>query len=132
MTGTEHPHVHLLREAYDAFGKGDFAALDAAFAEDVRWHEPGHNQLSGTYDGRAAVYDQFRRVFEITEGSFRADPQVIFADDAHGMVLVQISGSRGVRTLEAMSAQIVRFAGGRIAEVWNAHTDQDTMDELVA
>jgi ketosteroid isomerase-like protein len=129
---SEHPHLPLLRTAYDAFAKGDFAALDEAFAEDARWHEPGHNQVSGTYEGRAAVYDLFRRVFEITEGSFRADPQVVFADDAHGMVLVQLSGSRGVRPLEVMSAQIVRFAGGRIAEAWNAHTDQDTIDELFA
>ena len=128
----EHPHVHLLRDAYEAFAKGDFPALDAAFAEDVRWHEPGHNQVSGTHDGRPAVYDLFRRTFEISEGSFRADPQAVFADDAHGMVLVQLSGSRTGRTYEVMSAQIVRFAGGRIAEAWNAHTDQDAMDQLFA
>ncbi|MGR7026454.1 nuclear transport factor 2 family protein [Geodermatophilus sp. URMC 62] len=132
MTGSTHPHVQLLRDAYDAFAKGDFAALDAAFAEDVRWHEPGHNQLSGTHEGRPAVYDLFRRVFEITGGSFRADPQAVFADDTHGMVLVHLSGARDGRTHEVLSAQIVRFAGGRVAEAWNAHTDPDTMDRLLA
>ena len=126
----EHPNVQRIRDGYDAFGKGDFAALDELFAEDLRWHEPGHNQLSGTHDGRTTVYDVFRRVFEITEGSFRAEAQAVFADDTHGMVLARISGSRAGRQREAMSAQIMRFADGQVAEVWNAHTDQDALDEL--
>lgn len=127
---SDHPDVRLLRNAYDAFAEGDFAALDAAFAEDVLRHEPGHSQISGSYDGRPAVHDFFRRVFEITGGTLRADPQVVFTDDTHGMVLVHLSGARGGRTYEVMSAQIVRFAGSRVTEAWNAHTDPDTMDEL--
>jgi hypothetical protein len=68
----EHPHVTLIRGAYAAFAKGDLDALDDVFAEDIRWHEPGRNQLSGTYDGRTAVYELFGRLMEVTEGSFRS------------------------------------------------------------
>ena len=33
---TEHPNVTRMREGYAAFGKGDLAALDELFAEDIR------------------------------------------------------------------------------------------------
>ncbi len=37
---SEHPDVARLRDGYTAFGKGDFAALDDLFAEDIRWTLP--------------------------------------------------------------------------------------------
>jgi len=129
---SEHPNVARLRDGYAAFAKGDFAALDDLFGENVRWHEPGHHQLSGTHEGRTAVYNHFRRVFELTDGTFRAEPQVFFADDNHGMALLRVSGSRGDRPFEVLSTQVLRFADGRAVEVWIAHTDPDVMDEAFA
>ncbi len=129
---SEHPNTARLRDGYAAFARGDFAALDELFAEDVRWHEPGHHQLSGTHHGRAEVYDHFRRVFELTDGTFRAEPQVFFADDDHGMVLLRLSGSRGERSFEVLSTQVLRFSGGRATEVWIAHTAPDVMDDAFA
>jgi uncharacterized protein len=65
---TEHPNVARIRDGYAAFGKGDFAALDQLFADDLLWHERGRNQLAGEYRGREAVYGFFARLMEITGG----------------------------------------------------------------
>jgi hypothetical protein len=67
----EHPNVVRIRDGYAAFAKGDFAALNNLFAEDLLWHDAGRNQTSGEYRGREAVYGFFGKLMEITEGSFR-------------------------------------------------------------
>ncbi len=37
---TEHPNVARIKDGYAAFAKGDFAALNDLFAEDLLWHPP--------------------------------------------------------------------------------------------
>lgn len=50
---SEHSNVDLLRRGYDAFGKGDMDTLRDLLAENIVWHVPGSNILSGDYEGRA-------------------------------------------------------------------------------
>jgi len=83
----EHSNVARIKDGYAAFAKGDFAVLNDLFAEDILWHEPGQNQLSGVYRGRDAVYGFFGRLMELTEGSIRVDLNTVFADDDHGVAL---------------------------------------------
>jgi ketosteroid isomerase-like protein len=42
----EHPNVAPVRDMFAASAKGDLAALNDVFAEDLVWHEGGRNQLS--------------------------------------------------------------------------------------
>ena len=54
---TDHPHIELFRRTYAAFTTGDMDALAEVFAEDVVWHTPGRNPLSGDYEGRDATFN---------------------------------------------------------------------------
>ena len=128
---SEHPHVALLREGYEAFDKGDYAALDELFAEDIRWHEPGRNQLSGTYEGRTAVYELFGRLMELTEGSYHKELRALLADDSNGVGIVDVRAHRGDRSYSVRSAHHFRFSGDRITEFWEATTDQYAIDEVM-
>ena len=38
------------------------------FAEDIRWHLPRRNLLTGAHEGVAQVLEAFGRVFELSEG----------------------------------------------------------------
>jgi ketosteroid isomerase-like protein len=127
---SEHPHVTLLRGAYEAFGKGDIAVLDDVLAEDIRWHEPGRNQLSGTYEGRAAVYEMFGRLMEITEGSFRVELRTVLADDDHAVSVVDVSARRGENSFSVMNTHVSRFSGDRVAEFWETSGDQYAVDAV--
>ncbi len=51
-----HPNEDLVRSGYAAFATGDMATLDELFADDIAWHAPGRNQLSGDYVGKEAVF----------------------------------------------------------------------------
>jgi len=126
----EHPNITRVRAGYDAFSKGDFAALDALFAADIRWHEPGRNQLAGDYEGRAAVYGMFGRLMEITENSFRIDLRSVLADDDTAVAVVEMSARRGNTSFEVLNAHVFRFAGEQVAEFWETSGDQHAVDAV--
>jgi len=127
----EHPNVARIRDGYTAYAKGDMAILNDLFAEDLQWHEAGRNQVSGEYRGRDAVFGLLGKLFEITEGSLRIDLHAVFADDEHGVALVTVSGSRGGRSLKVTGVHVTHLRDGKVAEFWNANTDQYAVDEFL-
>jgi uncharacterized protein len=127
---SDHPNVARIRAGYEAFAKGDFAALDDLFAEDIRWTEPGRNQLAGTYQGRSAVYELFGRLMEVTEGSFRIELRAVLADDEHGVAVAATTARRGVHSFAVTSAHVLRFDGDRITEFQELTGDQYAVDEV--
>jgi ketosteroid isomerase-like protein len=126
----EHPNVTRVRGGYDAFSKGDFAALDELFAADIRWHEPAGNQLSGDYQGRIAVYEFFGRLAAHTENSLRIDLRSVLADDETAVAIVEISARRGERSFQVTNAHIFRFEGDQVAEFWETSGDQHAVDAV--
>jgi uncharacterized protein len=127
----DHPNAARIRDGYTAFAKGDFAALNDLFAEDLLWYVGGRNQLSGEYRGRDAVYGFFGKLMEVTEGSFHLDLHAVFADDEHAVALVIGTASRGGRSIEANEAHVFHLRDGKVVEFWDASTDQYAFDELI-
>jgi len=70
------------------------ATVGRLLADDVVWHSPGKNALTGDYTGIPAVLALFGRTFELTGGTFCTEVHDNVANDAHGVALVTISGSR--------------------------------------
>lgn len=126
----EHPNVERLRDAYTAFAKGDLAAFDELWTDDITWHIPGRSQLAGTYEGRPAIFELFGRLIELTDGTFRAEPRALVADDEWGFAVVGLSAHRGARSLETMDVHTVRLVDGRMAEFWTTSTDPYATDEF--
>lgn len=121
-----------MREGYEAFAKSDLATLTEQWRSDIRWHEPGSSPISGDYEGPQAVFAMFGRLMEMTENSFRAEPVLLCADDEHGTALVRLTAHRGDRHLDTLVAQVVRFDGdGKLAEFWNAPTDQPVLERFL-
>ena len=60
---TEHPNVELTRRGYDAFAKGDLAALSELLADDVTWHVRGVGLSAATTTGgtRCSLFRQAGR-----------------------------------------------------------------------
>jgi hypothetical protein len=126
----EHPNVARLREGYAAFSKGDFAALNELFAEDVLWHVGGRNQFARDYRGRDDVYGLFGKMMETTGGTFGIDVHAILADDEHGVAIVISRGSANGHTVEIKEAHVFHLHDGKVVEFWDASTDQYSGDEL--
>ncbi|MGY1781772.1 nuclear transport factor 2 family protein [Geodermatophilus sp. SYSU D01036] len=129
---SDHANATRMREGYDAYAKGDLAALTELMREDIRWHEPGDGPLSGDHEGPQAVFAMFARSMELTENSLRVEPVQVCADDEHGVALVRFLAHRGDRHLDTLVAQVFRFGGdGRVAEFWNAPTQPQVMEDFL-
>jgi uncharacterized protein len=127
----EHSNVARIRDGYAAFAKGDFAVLTDLFADDLVWHVGGRSQLAGEYRGRDAVFAFFGKIMEVTEGTFHLDVHAVLADDEHAVALVFGTASRGGRTSTDMAAHVFHMRDGKVAEYWDATTDQYAFDELI-
>lgn len=125
-----HPNESLVRDGYDAFSKGDLDALRELFADGVKWHVPGRNQLAGDYEGQEAVFGLFAKLVQETEGTFKLEVHDILANDEHAVVLANATAERGGRSLESRDAHVMHIVDGKVTEFWNQPSDQHAVDEF--
>ena len=126
----DHPNVDLLRKGYDAFARGDMDTLRGLFAEDIVWHVPGNNIISGDYEGHDAVFGFFGKLMEETGGNFRQEIHDILANDTHGVVLVDAHAERAGKTFETHSVHVLHVDNGQVTEFWNFIEDTSKSDEF--
>ena len=126
----EHPNAALLRKGYEAFARGDIAALTDMFAEDMVWHVPGNNLISGEHKGRDAVFAVFAKTMELTGGTFKIDLHDIVANDEHTVSLTRAAASRQGKQLDLRGADIYHIRNGKVTEWWSFTEDQRLDDEF--
>jgi ketosteroid isomerase-like protein len=129
---SEHPNAAVLRRAYEAFVRGDFAVLGEVFAPDITWHVPGRSQVAGAHRGREAVFAYFGQLMALTGGTFKAEPRDIAASDAHAYSLEHLTGERAGKTLDVDLALVVSVRDGQIIEARDFFSDQTAWDEFWA
>jgi ketosteroid isomerase-like protein len=127
---TEHQNASVLRRAYEAFARGDFAALSELLADDVVWHVPGRSLVSGSHHGREALLGYFGRLMELSGGTFKAEPHDILANDRHVVSLEHLTAQREGKLLDVELALVVRVGDGRIVEARDYFSDQNAWDEF--
>ncbi|MGL4541306.1 MAG: nuclear transport factor 2 family protein, partial [Polymorphobacter sp.] len=59
FTDRDHPNALLLKAAHEAFQKGEIEALFELMTDDITWHMPGNNALTGDFVGREAILGSF-------------------------------------------------------------------------
>jgi len=122
---TEHPNVELSRRGYDAFAKGDLAALTELIADDVVWHVRGLGPLNGDYHGRDQVFGFFGQLAQETGGTFRLDVHDILANDEHSVALCTLSATRGGKSIQVQVANVSHNRDGQVTEFWGATADPE-------
>ncbi len=126
----EHPNVALLRRGYEAFGKGDMATITDLFAEDVVWHLPGNNPISGDHKGRDAVFAVFAKVAELTGGTFKIELHDALANDQHAVALTRATASRQGKQINVLESAIYHVRNGKVTEFWSFSQDQRLNEEF--
>jgi len=126
----EHPNATLVRKGYEAFAKGDVAALTQLFSEALVWHVPGRSPISGEYRGRDAVFALFARTAQLSGGTFRVDLHDVLANDEHTVALVRESASRQGKQLDSRETHIFHISNGKVTEFWGFSEDQRIQDEF--
>jgi ketosteroid isomerase-like protein len=127
----EHPTAARVREALEAFNRGDFETLGTFLADDVVWHVGGSHELSGDYRGRDAALAYCAEAFALAGGTLHGEPFEILVSERHAGVFNRITGKRNGRMFDGVFAQAIRFDdNGRWAEYWALADEQDEVDDF--
>jgi ketosteroid isomerase-like protein len=123
--------AELVRRGYEAFIAGDMEWLNEHLHENVVWHVPGNNLMSGDYRGREDVLAFFARSVQIALPEF--DIHDIVASDDHVVALSTIRWRRNDNneTFEDRLGQVFHLEGGHVLEVWTMGEDLAGFDRFL-
>lgn len=99
--------------------------------DDVFWAIAGSTEISGFHRGPAAVVDVFRRMRELTGGTFRpagTDTADYLVGGDHIAILDRYVATRPGRSLDSHEAWVVHLADGRVSECFHYFSDQAAFD----
>jgi ketosteroid isomerase-like protein len=99
----------------------------ASIAENIVWHVPGHNPVSGDYDG----YEEYTqlmpsRMSPLTRWDFELGDIMVNGDSV--MTTFRLSGERKGITIDIKGGHLMRVKNGKVVEGWGLTDDQDALD----
>ncbi|MEU9994796.1 nuclear transport factor 2 family protein [Streptomyces sp. NPDC050848] len=126
-----HPDAALVRQGYEAFGKGDFATLAELMTADCTHHTPGESQVSGHFKGRENILAMFQQLSDLSHGTMRVELHDVSVDGrGHAMSSHTYFAERAERGigLEMKGGLFFTIIGGKISDVDECVADIDEAD----
>lgn len=127
-----HPNEELLRQAYDAYSKGDLEGATSIFADNIHWHVQGQSPIAGVYVGRDQILELFGKIAERSGGTFRLDIHDVLANDEHVVVLVTERAERDDKSLLSTEAHVWHVSNGKVTDFWGLPADVESVDAFWA
>jgi uncharacterized protein len=123
-----HPNEILLRQTYEAQGRGDIDRYLETLSDDFVLHIPGRSRIAGDYRGREEVRRHFREIAELSGGTFRTEVHDVLASDEHVVGLVNARAEHWGVPVEIPRVHVCHVRDGRLAEMWIHPVDQRAFD----
>jgi ketosteroid isomerase-like protein len=119
-----------VRGVYSAFAAGDEPAYRAGLAEDIVWHVPGDNPVSGPYRGHAEYFETMTgRMAPLDDWRVEVREVLTNERDRAALVVFRVTGLRRGRSVDLDGFHMVRLdEDGRICEGWGFTRDQAALD----
>jgi uncharacterized protein len=110
-------NVTLIRKGFEAFNKGDVAALKEVLSADCVQHMSGNNRFSGDHKGLDNVLKMYGEIGALTNGTFQAVLSDVYATD-HGVIAQFTStATRNGQSLEQKNSMVFTIVGGKATEL---------------
>ena len=110
---SEHPNATVVRNMFEALGRGDMAGMADALADDVVWHEIGNPE---PVRGKAALAAEFSP--GAGDYSMTGETHDVVGNDDHVVALLSATATRGGRSFSYRVAEIYHLRDGKITERW--------------
>jgi uncharacterized protein len=120
----------IIREAYEAFARGEIPAVFAAFDTSIIWHIPGHGPLSGDYAGHDQIGGFFQRTMELSGGVFSIDVHNVLAGDDLVVALVTVNAQRNGVSASFPEVHVWRMKNGKAIEFREYQGDEQSEDRF--
>ncbi|MGK6317664.1 nuclear transport factor 2 family protein [Neorhizobium sp. DT-125] len=122
-------NIKIVRDYFDAVASGQLGKLNDLLSDTLVWHRPGSSDLSGTYNGRDAVFGMIGKFMERNQGSFKFDGiDNILGNGNYLAVTLHFSGKTNNQSMSMDGIDVLRIRDGRIQEVWLFSQDQAAED----
>jgi ketosteroid isomerase-like protein len=124
-------NVDTARAAYEAFGRGDLAALQDDFAEDAVWVTSDELPLGGETRGRDAIMGNFAQIPNYWS-SFSVEPEEFI--DAGDCVVVRGTqrAANDAGSFEAPFVHVMKYDGDGKLVRGEFHTDSAKAAKLLS
>lgn len=111
-------NIQIVKDAFNAIGRGDLQALLALTAEDIAWMIPGQWELAGTHSGHAGLTAFFQKSSSVMEMSYPTPPEFI----GQGGRVVVVGCATGTikstrRTFEDNFVFVITVQDGKITHI---------------
>ena len=123
-------NAQAVREALEAFTKGDIETVKAKIASDAVWHAPGSNKYSGDFAGAEAIFGRFAGQMQDGVG-ISLDIHDIVANDDHAVAMVTSTTSGPGGSTVQRSVQVYHMRDGQATEFWGYNEDQAAVDAVL-
>ena len=112
-------NTRIAQSGYEAFGRGDMAALAELMTDDIEWVSPGdpdHNPNAGTFNGKEAVLGWFGGLASTLDFTTFEPREFIAQDDkVVSLVYAEATVPKTGRTLINHEAHVWTFRDGKVA-----------------
>jgi ketosteroid isomerase-like protein len=126
--------LQRLHAAQGAFYAGGAEAhVRVLLTDDVHWHVPGRNAISGDYYGIDVVLAYFRRRRELVDRTLRLHPgDVLVGDGNHIAALTDGTAVVGGVERRWSTVGLYEVRDGQVAACWLLPLDPGTFDDVWA
>jgi ketosteroid isomerase-like protein len=110
--------VDKVRDAFDAFGRGDMQTVSDSFTQEAVWHGRGSTKFGGEFKGKQAVIGTIADYAQTFE-NIKQDVHDIVGNDQHVIALVTATVSRNGKTYQDQQVFVFHVNDqGRVSEAW--------------
>lgn len=111
MTNTQ-----IVAGLYEAFARGDVAAVLGTFAEDIEWHEADGSPYGGRYVGGEAIVGNVLGPVMNDIPDFAASPERVIADGDSVAVIARYTGTGSAtgRRIDLPVVHVWTVANGKV------------------
>lgn len=125
-------NLEVIKQVFNYARTGQRDRVPELWSDDIVLHYGGDNPISGTYRGKAEVGDAYRRMAELSAGTFGVvELHDILGSEDHVVVLARVGAERAGHRLEWGGIDIYHVSDGRIQEIWIHVTDQYAVDAFL-
>lgn len=123
--------VQAVKNYQAAMARGDKENAIKVFAPNVKYTVPGHNRLSGNYEGPEQVMGYFQRLMEITNGTYSITTMTWLVNDQDQVLLETVNNAEiADRFLTWNEAILFTFKDGKKQNIALFQADQQAVDEF--
>lgn len=115
----------------EALINGDFAAVFETMADDIKWHQPGNNPLSGVTVGKQALGEHLGKFAEKSNGTFKVITNWVSSNDCFVAANVTfVAEHSNEDKLDMNGIDLFKIENGKIQEVWLFSSEQAIEDKF--